>query len=119
MFTSLYLTKVLTASNPWGALKEMVTVGPSLTMRWIAIPMATTAARIGMIQMTEIRWRRLGTTVACGRFSRSVLSAMVIRLARARIPNQAGVEGLRRDHRQHDHRCEKQHSRTGLHRHQR
>jgi hypothetical protein len=32
---------------------------------------------------------------------------------------QAGVKGLRRDHRQHDHRREKQHPRTGLHRHQR
>jgi hypothetical protein len=44
-------------------------------MRWIAIPIATTAARMGMAQITEIRWRRLGTTVARGKLSG--LSAMV------------------------------------------
>ena len=66
MFTSLYLTTVLPASMPSAILKTMVMVGPSLRMRWTAMPMATTAARIGMIQTTEIRARRLGTTVACG-----------------------------------------------------
>ena len=76
MFTSLYLTKVLPASTPWAALNTMVMVGPSLRMRWIAIPMATTAARIGTIQTTEIRWRLLGTTVALGRLSG--LSAMAV-----------------------------------------
>ena len=59
MFTSLYLMKVLPASMPWATLNTMVMVGPSLRMRWIAIPMATTAARIGMIQTTEIRMRLL------------------------------------------------------------
>src|SRR5215510_1346332 len=76
MLTSLYLMKVLPASTPWAALKTMVMVGPSLSMRWIAVPIATTAARIGIIQTTEIRWRRLGTTVARGRLSG--LSAMVL-----------------------------------------
>src|SRR5215475_8959946 len=76
MLTSLYLTKVLPASTPPADLKMIVMVGPSLRIRWIAIPMATTAARIGMIQTTEIRWRRLGTTVARGRLSG--LSAMVL-----------------------------------------
>src|SRR5215475_13071086 len=75
MFTSLYLTKVLPASTPPADLKMIVMVGPSLRIRWIAIPMATTAARIGIIQTTEIRWRRLGTTVARGRLSG--LSAML------------------------------------------
>ena len=75
MFTSLYLIKVLPASTPWAALNTMVMVGPSLKMRWIAIPMATTAARMGTIQTMEIRWRLFGTTVACGMSSRSVLSA--------------------------------------------
>src|SRR5262245_1613819 len=76
MFTSLYLMKVLPASTPPADLKMIVMVGPSLRIRWIAIPMATTAARIGIIQTTEIRWRRLGTTVARGRLSG--LSAMVL-----------------------------------------
>ena len=76
MFTSLYLMKVLPASTPCATLKTMVMVGPSLKMRWIAIPMATTAARMGTIQTTDIRWRRLGTTVARGRLSG--LSAMVL-----------------------------------------
>src|SRR5882724_5040486 len=119
MFTSLYLTKVLPASTPGADLKTIVMVGPSLRIRWIAIPMATTAARIGIIQTMEIRWRLGGTTVACGRLSRSVLSAMAVRLARGRIPDQARVEGLRRDHREHDHRREKYHPRTRLHPHQR
>src|SRR5882672_2795308 len=119
MFTSLYLIKVLPASTPWAALNTMVMVGPSLMIRWIAIPMATTAARMGTIQTTEIRWRLLGTTVACGMLSRSVLSAMAFWSARFRIPNQAWVEGFCSDHCEHDHRREKQHSRTGLHRHQR
>ena len=96
MFTSLYLMKVLPASTPWAALKRMVMVGPSLRMRWIAMPIATTAARIGMIQTTEIRWRRLGTTVARGRLSG--LSAMAFWSARFRIPDQAWVEGFCRDH---------------------
>src|SRR5262249_41591118 len=76
MFTSLYLMKVLPASTPSADLKIIVIVGPSLMMRCIAIPMATTAARMGMAQMIEIRLCLLGTTVACGRLSRSVVSAM-------------------------------------------
>src|SRR5262245_32403666 len=107
MFTSLYLMKVLPASPPSAALKTMVMVGPSLRMRWTATPMATTAAKIGMIQMTEIRVRLFGTTVACGRLSRLLLSAMSVLLACARIPDQAGVERFSCDHGQHNHRCEK------------
>ena len=41
-------------------------VGPSLMIRCTAMPMATTAARIGMSQTTEIRLRRRRSTVACG-----------------------------------------------------
>src|SRR5262245_17332593 len=104
MFTSLYLTKVLPASTPPADLKMIVMVGPSLRIRWIAIPIATTAARIGIIQTTEIRWRRLGTTVARGKLSG--LSAMVLWSARFRIPDQAGIERVCGDHCQHDHSCE-------------
>src|SRR6185295_2475246 len=111
MFTSLYLTTVLPASMPSAILKTMVMVGPSLRMRWTAIPMATTAARIGMIQTTEIRARLLGTTVACGMSGRSESSAMVSLHSGSGIPDQAGVERLRRDHRQHDDRREEEHAR--------
>src|SRR6266700_2602742 len=118
MLTSLYLTRVLPASRPSAALKTMVMVGPSLRMRWTAIPRATTAARIGMIQTTEIRML-LRTTVACGRSGRSACSAIVSLRVVAGIPDEARVEGLGRDHRQHDHGREEQHARTGLHPHQR
>src|SRR5262245_3867479 len=118
MFTSLYLTNVLPASMPSAALKTMVMVGPSLRTRWTAIPMATTAARIGMTQTTEMRTRRRGTTVACGRSSRSMLSGMTVPPGHGRVPDQAGIEGLRRYHRQHDDRREEEHPQAGLHRHQ-
>src|SRR5262245_2762253 len=118
MFTSLYLTKVLPASRPPAAVKMMVMVGPSFMMRWTAMPTATTAARIRMIQTTEMRVRLFGTTVATGTFERSESSAMSP-LFLVRIPYQAGVERLRRQHRQHHHRRKEQHARAGLHRHQR
>src|SRR5262245_25523114 len=119
MFTSLYLMKVWLASTPSAALKTIVMVGPSLKMRWIAMPMATTAAKSGMIQMMEMRWRLLGTTVACGRVSRLLLSAMSVLLACPCIPDQTGIKRFSGNHRQHDHRREKQHPGTGLHCHQR
>src|SRR5437867_4284768 len=119
MLTSLYFTEVLPASRPSAALKTMVMVGPSLRMRCTAMPMATTAARIGMIHTTEIRARLPGTTVACGTLGRSGPSAIVSSPFAAGMPDQAGVEGRRRDHRQHAHRREEQHPRPGLHVHQR
>src|SRR5215468_11603240 len=119
MLTSLYLMKVLPASTPSAALKTMVMVGPSLRTRWTAMPTATTAARIGMIQTTEMRARLRGTTVACGRSSRSVLSGMAVPPDGDRVPDQAGVERFRRHHRQHDDRREEQDARPGLHPHQR
>src|SRR3989442_9708519 len=119
MLTSLYLTRVLPASMPSAALKTIVMVGASLRMRWTAIPMATNAARIGMIQMTEIRPRFRGTTVACGRRSRSPGSAMMDLPFGCGIPDQAGVERLRREHGQHHHHHEEHHPQAGLHRHQR
>src|SRR6266540_3666064 len=99
MVTSLYLTKVLPASMPSADLKTTVIVGPSVRMRWTAIPMATTAARIGMIQMTDRRVRFGGSTVACGSGSAPVGSGMAALPVRARIPDQARVEGLHGEHR--------------------
>src|SRR5215831_4512760 len=119
MMTSLYLTKVFPASMPSAAPKMIVTSGPSLRMRCTAIPMATTAARIGMIHITEIRPRFRGTTVASGNSSVARGSAMMDLELVGGVPDQTRVEGLRRQHRQHDHRHEEHHSRPGLHRHQR
>ena len=106
MLTSLYLMVVLPASRPSAALKTMVMVGPSLMMRWTAIPTATTAARIGMIQTMEIRARLWGTTVACGIPEGSRESAMVSLPDVGGVPDESGVESLGRDHRQHDDRRE-------------
>src|SRR5258705_10089475 len=119
MVTSLYLTKVLPASMPSADLKTTVMVGPSVTMRWTAIPMATTAARIGMIQMTERRVRRGGSTVAWGRGSRPAESGMAALPLLACIPDQAGIEGLHGEHGEHHHRHEEHHPGPRLHRHER
>src|SRR4030095_15536792 len=110
--------KVLPASSPSAALKRIVIVGPWLMMRWTAIPMATTAARIGMIQTTENLVPFCRTTVACGRSSRLICSAMHTLRVRQRIPNKPGIERLRRYHRQHHHRGKEQYSGTGLDKHQ-
>src|SRR5215475_1999214 len=113
MFTSLYLTAVLPASSPSALLNTMVMVGPSLRMRWIAIPSATTAARIGMSHTTEMRVRRCRVTVASGRGGSSTCLAMVSSLGPS-VPDQARIERLGRHHRQHHHRREEQHAGTRL-----
>src|SRR5213594_3943119 len=119
MVTSLYLTKVLPASMPSADLKTTVMVGPSVTMRWAAIPMATTAARMGMIQMTERRVRRGGSMVAWGRGSVPPESDMAALPLLARIPDQAGIKGLHGEHGEYDHRHEEHHPGPWLHRHER
>src|SRR5215471_49027 len=103
MLTSLYLMKVLPASMPSAAVKTMMTVGPLLRICCTAIPMATSAARIGMIQMMEIRVRFGGTTLACGSSSRPCGSAIEGLPFARRVPEQTRIEGLRSEHRQHDH----------------
>src|SRR5215510_14978724 len=117
MVTSLYFTIVLPASTPDTELNTIVIVGPSSRMRWIAMPIATAAVRIGMIQTIEIRTRRFGTTLAAGRSSGSGCSAIMT--LRGGIPDEARVEGLGGDHRQHHHRRKEDHPRPGLDRHQR
>src|SRR5262245_30424254 len=119
MFTSLYLMNVLPASMPSAAVKTMRTVGPSLRMRWTAIPIATTAARIGMIQMMEMRVRVGGTTVACGMAPDSAALAIERPPFARRIPEKPWVEGLGREHCQHHDRHEEDHARARLDRHQR
>src|SRR5262245_60075189 len=119
MITSLYLTNVLPASTPSAAEKTIVIVGPSLRMRWTAIPIATTAARIGMIQTTEIRPRLDGPTVARGSDDGTVGSGIERPPFRFVVPEQSRVEALGRKHREHDHRHEKAHAGTRFDRHER
>src|ERR1700758_5621690 len=119
MFTSLYLMKVLPASMPSAAVNTMMIVGPSLRMRCTAIPIATIAARIGMIQMIEMRVRFGGTTVACGISSGLEGSAIQCLPFARRIPEQTRVEGLCREHGQHDHRHEEDDPGARFDRHQR
>src|SRR5262245_65846991 len=118
MFTSLCLTKVLFASTPWAVLKTIVTVGPSLKIRWTAMPIATTAASTGMIQTTEIRARLRGTTVAWGMFARFGSSGMphLCGPGSGGGPDQARIEDLGRDARPADHRDEEEEGRGRLRR---
>src|SRR5215467_1318086 len=118
IFTSLYLTSVFPASIPSATLNMMVMVGPSVRIRSTAIPTATTAARMGMIQTMEIRERLRDTTVACATASRSP-SAMLSHPGRAGSPDETGVEGPRRQHSQNDNRGEEDHARAGFHGHER
>ena len=76
MFTSLYLIIVVPASMPSAARNTMVIVGPSLRARWTTIPTATSAARTGMIQTIDSRWRFGATTIARGSWTSSTGSAM-------------------------------------------
>ncbi len=80
MSTSLYLTKVFPASMPSAFLKTMVMVGPSVKIRWTAIPMATIAATRGMIQTTEKLIFFLGTVVVSGTAKRSMFSLILTSL---------------------------------------
>src|SRR5215470_7657516 len=118
IFTSLYLTSVFPASIPSATLNMMVMVGPSVRMRSTAIPTAITAARMGMIHTIEMRELFFETTVACASSSRSP-SAMFALLRRGGIPDETGVEGHRRQHGQDDHPGEEDHTRAGLHGHER
>src|SRR5262245_10990831 len=117
MCTSLYLTGVLPASSPWAALKTMVIVGPWLRIRWAAIPRATTAARMGITQTTDRRAPRRRTTVACGRLSRPLSSAMLFLKSRRGIPDAPRIGRFRDDHRQHHYSREERHAGAGDHRH--
>src|SRR5271170_4590806 len=125
MVTSLYLMKVLPASTPSAALKAMVMVGPSFRARWIAMPRAITAARIGMIHTTEMRRRFLRSRVASGSSFNSVSLGMTHLVRFSGIPDQTRIEGLGRQHGEHHHRREEQHPLTrrdghqGLQLHQR
>src|ERR1700687_5629321 len=71
-----------------------------------------------MIQTIEMRIRFLRTTVACGRSARSGSSAMRTWVGVGAVPDQAWVEGLRREHGQHHHCGEEQYAGTGRYRHQ-
>src|SRR4026207_1834286 len=119
MFTSLYLTNVLPASIPSAFLNTMVTVGPSVMSRWMAMPRPITAARIGMIHTTEIFVRRGRDTVACGRSPGWTGAGMTHLPAAAGVPDQTRIEAPHRDDGQDHHRHEEDHPGPRLHRHER
>src|SRR5262245_27723137 len=104
--------KVLPASMPSAARKSIVIVGPSLRRRCTAMPMATSAARIGISQTADGRRARL-TTIACGSSAPSGGGSTMLHLCReARVPDQALIEGMRGEHGQDDHRHEVDNART-------
>src|SRR5947207_9278869 len=111
--------KVLPASMPSASFITMVIVGPSLRTRWMAMPIATSAASSGMIQMIEIRSRFFRVTTACGSASRSGSSAMGRLLRVGGVPDESRVEGFRGEHRQHHDGREEQDTGAGLDRRQR
>src|SRR6267143_3224154 len=79
----------------------------------MAIPSATSAARIGMIQTAETRMRWRGTAIASGRWRRSDWSVM------RRVPEETGIERRRRKHGQDHHRGEERQPGTRLRCHHR
>src|ERR1019366_7809344 len=83
------------------------------------MPMATTAARIGMIHTTEIRKRFERATLACGKSLGSFSSAMDGLAGIDAVPDQTRIKGFGREHGQHHHGGEKQHTLARRHRHQR
>src|SRR6267143_4941009 len=79
----------------------------------MAIPSATSAARIGMIQTAETRMRWRGTAIASGRWCRSDWSVM------RGVPEETGIERRRCKHGQDHHRGEERQPRARLRCHQR
>src|SRR5271167_767946 len=106
--------RVLPASTPDALLTTMLIVGPALRMRCTAIPMATTAARIGMIHTTDIRKPFCRDTLASGRLLRSFSLGIAKFVRVCGIPDQARVEGFGREHGQYHHGGKEQHAWTRL-----
>src|SRR6185436_2431136 len=100
---------VLPASMPSAPFITMVMFGPSLRMRWMAMPIATSAARTGMIQTIEMRSRFFRVTAASGTLERSGSSAMIGGTRSVCVPDEPRIEGFRREHGQHDDGGEEQH----------
>src|SRR5262249_38165643 len=114
--TSLYLILVLPASRPSAVLKVMVMTGPRSRTAFTASQPPTSTATMGTSQMSWGAKRRRGTATASGRSGApgSGLSAMRLH----RIPDQARIEALCREHGQHDHRAEGDGPRAGLDAHE-
>src|SRR5512140_3875346 len=115
----LYRMEVLPASTPSAERNVIRIVGPSLSCCWTKIPMPTNAARTGMTQTMESLPRFFGTLSACGIFVISESSVIFPPRLPAGIPDQAGVEAVRRENRQDDHRGEEHHPAFRNHRHER
>src|SRR5262245_21239005 len=113
--TSLYLIFVLPASSPSAVLNSMVITGPRSRMARTASHPPTSTATIGMIQTSWKAKRFRGTATASGSWDDDSGSAM---LFLHRVPDQARIEGLSREHRDHHHRPERDGARPGLDAHE-
>src|SRR5436309_1103906 len=116
--TLLYLIFVLPASSPSAVLKVIVIVGPCSLMTLNASHPPASAATMGMAQTMDSDQRRFEAATASGRSKSCGASAMALAFLQ-RVPYQARVKGLCREHRQHHHRAERDRSRSGLDRRQR
>src|SRR6266542_2641002 len=105
--TSLYLIFVLPASRPSAVLKVMVIVGPRSRIALAASQPPTSTATMGMIQMSCGVKRRLGTATASGRSCASGSCGLSATRRLHWVPDQARIEALRREHRQHHHGAER------------
>src|SRR3984957_13175694 len=107
--TPLYWSLVLPASRPSAVRKTIVIVGPSLRILVTATHTPTSAARIGMNHTSDsrVRLRVRPFDSGTGGKGRS-LSAIEYLFRTRRIPDEARIERLHRQHRQHHHRRKEQ-----------
>src|SRR5574341_1121671 len=101
--TFLYLIFVLPASRPSAVLKVIVIVGPRSWIAFTASHPPITTATIGISQTIENNPRRFGATAASG--TSKSRGALAIGPPQ-RIPNEARVKTLRREHREDHDRSE-------------
>src|SRR5262245_37908845 len=113
MSTSLYLIFVLPASSPSAVRKVIVTVGPRSRIAFAASHAPTSTATNRMIQMSCDAQRRENAATASGKSGRFGSCRASGMLSLRGVPDQSRVEGLGREHRQHDHRPERDRARAG------
>src|SRR5262245_5459317 len=113
--TSLYLIFVFPASRPSAVLNSMVITGPRSRMARTASQPPTSTATIGMIQTSWKAKRFRGTATASGSWDGDSGSAMLLLHG---VPDQARIEGLSREHRDHHHRPERDGAGAGLDAHE-
>src|SRR5215469_7213075 len=110
---------VLPASRPSADWNTIVIFGPSLRILVTATHRPTTVATIGMIHTSESLVFFLATALDSGIEPDGVCGSAMVNLLRiCSVPNQARVERLDREHRQHHYRGEEEQAGPWLDRHQ-